>query len=481
MNACTFWGGTLLLFSSLFFWPENAAGQQGPVNYTRLIAQYEGQAPASIPPATLYPLAAAYEQTHRFERAVELYRVYFERDTAQVYVLADMARAAGAAGRTKEAVAYLERAVRTESEDYYLLYRLASAYYADMDYERTADVCSRMFELGHENAQVWLLAGQASQAMGFVDPALIQYAEAWRHQPRSRTPVLQYLNLLLRHWMRWEDDLDTDPYAMCDSVLAYHPADAEVLMAKGILHYRMGEYEPADETFTALLERGDSSRSVMRYAGLARVHAGDNLGGSGLLNLALESDSTDVAVMLALGDANLKIGRYGETESVLDLAEEVLRYPERQYTLETIRGNLYSKLGQPERSVAHFYRAYRVSPHAVQLLNTMYSQMRYRTGESEAYKEKSLFLLHELIVRYYESAERMPDRALWQSFSRLRDGYEDLGLCLEDAFFKSAETLPMRSPDGVRSTVRVETLRGYFDRLRERFTPPPRPGTQAAK
>lgn len=449
---------TILLLTGIFLlFSGNGYAQSGRStgqSFERFIGQYQNTDPADLASNTLYQLAEAYEETMRFDRAIDLYRIAYERNPEQIYLLNDMARAATKAGLTNEAVSFLEEAVAADESDHYLRYKLAEAYHTAGNYANGSDACNDLLDRGYNTPQVWLLMGQCSQGLGISEAALIQYAEACRQSPRNRMAALKYLNLLLAQRGVDQEYIDQG-FVICDSILRYNRSDLDIRLAKGLLHYRSNDFQSAEFIFTELLERGDSLPSVIRYGGLSRVETGRSLEAQPLLELTYERDTTDYNILMALGRSNATMGRRREAEKYLDKAEETLLQEDRHYSIEIARGNLYMQIREWEKAMRHYYTAYsQYNDQNVSLLTLSHrASLNVENGG-----DISRFLLYTYVRRCFETGHSITGREYYRT---------ELQKMIENAFFEGKETLPLRAPDGRTSTVTVERLRELVQKLEE--------------
>ena len=445
----------ILLLAAFFLCREQCPAQSRPTDYSRLIEQYKGTDPANLSPAAIYQLASAYDELQQYSKALDLLKIHRLREPGQVYVLNDMARIATKAGLTREAVGYLQEAVADEPDDFYLRYKLAEAYHTAGDYPNGSDACNDLLDRKYNTPQVWLLMGQCSQAMGLTEAALSQYQEAWRQNPTNRAFALKYLNLMMSQ-RGIDKGYIVQGLIICDSVLTYNTNDPDISLAKGLLLYRTTGYEQADSVFSNLLEKGDSLPALVRYGGMARVHIGRNLDAVPLLDIAYERDTTDFLVTMALANARLNMSHYAEAEYYLNAADELLKQEDRHYMIELTRGNMYGKMRNPERAIAHYYKAYLYNTNSSDVLQSMARIYPYRSNSPERNREKAIFILYTLLNKQFELGERIQMESYYAGV---------LEKIIEDAFFQEKNNLTLRAPDNKTATVPVETLRNLRQKL----------------
>jgi len=99
----------------------------------------------------------------------------------------------------------------------------------------------------------------------------------------------------------------------------------------------------------------------------------------------------------------------------------------------------------------------------------MYSQIRYKSTETETYRERSLFLLDKMCREYMALVAKNDKRWNPDRIIPMILYYRDIETCLEDAFFRGQEQIPVRSPAGERAALSAVELREIYEKIHERL------------
>lgn len=453
----------LLLFINLFsvLQAQIPALQEqvGRKQYAAVIAYADSlQATDSTDYTTMYAIGQAYEGLLKYRQAYAVYQHCLSMDTTNVDVLNTLARTATNLGRALDAERYFHRVLSADSLNFYANYQLARLYYQLGDYEKAIVKYEKLQEQDNNNPTLWQNKGDCYTRLELLPAAAQCYFQAYNLNLENASLASALVNTMLR----LGGDYVAEALAISDTALYYNPENRQLLRNKGMALYMSKRYVEADSLYSTLLAEGDSSYFTLKYGGASMYYAGQYLKSVEPLEWAYEKDTTSVEVCLMLGSALGKTYDRKRAYVLLDQAEEGLK-PDKILSNQLLlfRAETYDKDGRRKDAVRLYYEAWNRNPERLSAITRICQlfgsfDQAYYTNDDD--RQRGLFIHYLYLTEYLKSDLNKDNlftyRPLLQSF-------------YEDAFFQGVSELPMRAPDGKKSTLSMVDLRALINQLPE--------------
>lgn len=174
-------------------------------------------------------------------------------------------------GAKPEAIAQLEEAGRLTSEDASLWARLAEMHLANGQAELARQDAEQSLNLDPKLPAAWAVRGAIVQAGGQPRDALADYLRALSYAPNDRA-ILREIAELHRQLNQPERALQTLQTLTDTYPLGEEPG--QVLYLMGLAYVALGRYDNGVESFSAAVQRGQSTPEMLCQLGQAELLAG---------------------------------------------------------------------------------------------------------------------------------------------------------------------------------------------------------------
>lgn len=410
---------------------------------------------------TMFALAQAYEGLLKNKEAYRYYQYCLKKDSTDIDLLNAMGRTAGSLGQVSKALACFQKVLQADSTDFYANYQMARLYMQQGDYDAAIYNFAYLLQFDEENPSLWKNLGDcyAMNPMG-IEGMIMSYQKAFSLNPENAI----FGHLLVNTLLPLGKDLLPQALQVCDTALFYNPDHKILLRDKAVALYMNRNYLQADSLFTLLLSREDSSYINLKYGGAARFKSGLYMDAIGLLERALELDTTSVEVNILLGATLGKTYDRKKAYELFDKAEYYMQ-PSKDLTfqLALYRAEVNLKDGNPVEANKFYDQAYKINPQRLDVLQKM-AMLFYGRGKAEKYedeteKQRGLYNVVTFIKACLSKEKTEP------KFMAYYKPY--LNSFLEEMFFKNENKSPLLSPDGKRSYITKEELRSLIEKIPE--------------
>ncbi|MCE9615545.1 MAG: tetratricopeptide repeat protein [Lentisphaerae bacterium] len=338
-------------------------------------------------------LATAYQFIGNNEQAARQFRAAMRIDPTRVEVHMTLANLYFSMKRDREALAVLEKGIRTNNSPDLLR---ALAYKRGLQFidenEATRALPCFQFVVKHtanQRSQVYYLIGQLYENINLLKEARQCYAWAAREEPPlPQAHVKLALLELDESPARALDILDRAQRAMPDDVLI-PMAKAQILSSQGryteaipaftvvadimrrlpetkvpssfYLYYgaayeRCGDVSRAEEVFEECLRRYPDTHEVLNYLAYMWAERGEKLDrGLSYINRALKLEPENGAYLDTLGWIYYRLGQFDDALKLIQAADRLI--PDDP-TINDHLGDAWNALGNHERAIQHWKHSY---------------------------------------------------------------------------------------------------------------------------
>jgi tetratricopeptide (TPR) repeat protein len=247
---------------------------------------------------------------------------------------------------------------------------------------------------------------------------------------------------------------------VCDTALVYNPAHHDLEQAKGVIYFIRSDYPAADSVLSRLVASGDSSALSLRYLSLAKYRQDLYDEAIPYFDRLYQLDPYNRETIMLLASC---LGQTDNGDKALPLFDraEKLMYPteEEKYNLSLMRADTYEKKGDRQNAKKYYWDAYKLSSKNKTAMLTRlvwlcyFNRKDFETLSKEEYEQALLYnvlFMRELANRKTPIGSRQETAMMFSKSA--------LNLYIEDLFFKDADKVRMRSPDGEISWVTRDEL-----------------------
>lgn len=406
----------------------------------------------------MYVIGQAYEGLLKYKDAYKYFRHCLSFDTLNIDILNTLGRTAINLGKATEAQQYFHRVLLNDSADFYANYQLARLYQQSGDYGKAIDKYRQLLQNDPENTTLLRNIGDCYIRMDVLPGAIIYYFQAYSYNRENAGLA----NTLINTMLRASGEYAGEALALCDTALYYNPENDALKRTKGMALFMKGAYTEANDIYTGLMLRGDSSLHTMKYGGASRYYAGLYMDAIEPLERAYTMDSTSVDATILYGAV---LGRTYDRKRAYQLYNYadtlMLPNPSLSNQLLQSRAETLARDGKVYEASNLFYEIWQRTGRLDMLSRaaTHRSQATVSGYKTPSERQKGLYL-QIAYLREYISQEKEMDKLAVNHRSLLESVYEDM-------FFRSITEEPLLSPSGERSTINVVDLRSMINRLPE--------------
>lgn len=346
---------------------------------------------------TIYIIGQAYEGMLKYKDAYQCYKYCLSFDTTRIDMLNTMGRTAAYIGKAREAELYFHKALKQDSTDFYANYQLARLYMQAGQYSDAMDRFHYLLEQDPGNSVLLRNIGDCHSRIDNLINASTFYTKAFQNNKENAALVSTLVNTLL---------LIQDPetaLTICDTALAYNPANRVLLQNKAIVLFTLKEYTQSDELYSALIAEGDSTYKTIKFGAISRYYAGKYMDSVEPLELAFQKDTTSVEVCLLLGSA---LGRTYDRKKAFELfdhAEKLMQpAPLLVNMLKQFKAETFARDGQLKKASALYYELWNNNKKSTNLdpIWRLYMISDLSKTTDEERRQRSLFI-NTLIASEY--------------------------------------------------------------------------------
>ena len=243
-----------------------------------------------------------YYELEEFEKAFNTYSIASGIRSADNKIIAKVANSLTALGRTKEAIALVDNAMKKDRRNVDLLIALAKAYLADGNIRNAELQVTNARNYDSKNPEVYSMLGDIYYNQSIWELARTNYEDALKYDdanvPARQKLAETYWELAVQASNGGDVELLNEylnrSLAECNTLVRNDPRDANSWRLKGKIHYNAGQNLEAAQSYDKFLElRPNNYRERWR---LAELFALGNLPENAIPNLKIivESNHPDV-------------------------------------------------------------------------------------------------------------------------------------------------------------------------------------------
>ncbi|MDX9782682.1 MAG: tetratricopeptide repeat protein [Bacteroidales bacterium] len=339
-------------------------------------------------------MIVADEFRNQFEhlKALNAYKALIKRDSLNLKAIEYASDMHASLGEYGSSIKLLRRLNSKDTSNTRILNKLALSLQSHQQSREAANIYKRLVKQGNSNFSTLKNLGDCYWMLGKRDSAEIYYKVADFVNGKS---LITKLNLSQIAYLK-KDLSSAKIYASrgVDLDSSYVPLRKQL----GLIHYRLDEYSKALEQYNFLIERGDSSENILKYAGACNFFLGDFDKSIPLLSEALKTDSTDTETLFYLGSS---LSHKGKSEEAIEIFNDIL-YKLRPdssllYKLHNQLGIAYSNMNKNMTAYNSFSEALNYNPTDSKLLFQM-AMVRGGTNDKSGLEESK-----RLLERYLEA------------------------------------------------------------------------------
>jgi len=296
---------------------------EDPATYpARAIAALEKARGAGFDVGLDFVLGRLYVQTGAFEKAVPLLARVVENQPSLVDAAILLSTAQEGAGHPEEAIATVEKVLRSNPGSFRAQMRLAEIYEQDEQWNEAADALAkaqalnpRASMIARRRAVALLSAGRAPESRDLLQATMAS------GRVEAKDPVLLYL---LAESQRQSKDLDA-ALASAQKLIADHPEDVRGLHVLSLVLQDKGDLQGAERALRDLIARDPLDANALNSLGYMLAERGERLDEAvALVQRALAIEPGNPSYLDSLGWAYFQQGRIDLADPPLTEAAEKL-------------------------------------------------------------------------------------------------------------------------------------------------------------
>ncbi len=336
----------------------------------------------------------ADELKNQFEhaKALKTYNILLKRDSSNLKAMESASDMYAALGEYGNSIKFLKNYLIKDSLNTRILNKLALNLQQNQQPREAVNIYKRLLKLKNSNFSTLKNLADCYWMLGKRDSAVVYYKVADFINGKS---LITKLNLSQISYLN-KDLSSAKIYASRGVELdsSYVPLRRQI----ALVHYRLDEYKSALSHYNYLMEKGDSSENILKYAGACNYFMGDFEKSIPLLSAALKSDSSNTETLFYLGSSLSHSGRPQEAIEIFnDILYKLRPDSSLLYKLHSQIGMAYSDFNKNMTAYNSFAEAFKYNPKDSKLL----FQMAMVIGEN---KDKAGFEeSKKLLERYLEA------------------------------------------------------------------------------
>lgn len=204
--------------------------------------------------------ASLYKNLHKYNEAIERYKLVYQSDTTNIKVIVDMSNSYEAINDYETAQILLNYAFAIDTSNIYIIQKLGDSYYQSRKFNQAIDFYLKAEEIDSSYYLARQLA-RSYESVGNDSTAIVYYNKTLDFNPKDFRSLLRLVNIYRKF-----KDIDralvlTENYLKTDSL------NTQVLQISGALFYSKNSLPTATKRFQKCLDLKDSSDFVMKYMG----------------------------------------------------------------------------------------------------------------------------------------------------------------------------------------------------------------------
>ena len=343
-------------------------------------------------PEKLMLLGDEYRNQFEYSKALFYYNSLLKRDSLNLKAMEYASDMYSLLGEFGSSVKLLRKLNSIDTANIRIINKLALSLQSQQQPREAANIYRKLIKLSNANFNTTKNLADCYWLLGKRDSAEVYYKVADFINGKS---LITKLNLSQIAYLN-KDFSSSRIFASrgVDLDSTYVPLRKQL----GMVLYRMEEYKQALNNFNFLIEKGDSSANILKYAGACNFFMGEFKSSIPLLRATLELDSTDTEAMFYLGSSLSYNGEAEEASNIFNYLITLLQPdPDLLYKIYNQLGIAYSSLDKNRESYNYFAEAFKYNPADIKLL----FQMAMVKG---GVKEKgSMEMAKKLLEQYLEA------------------------------------------------------------------------------
>ena len=197
---------------------------------------------------------------HKYNDAIEIYKLVFQNDTNNIKVMIDMSNCYEAINDYETAQSLIKSALVTDSANIFLIQKLGDSYYQSRNFLQSVNTYLQAEKIDSS----YYLAKQLARSYENLKSdsmAIIYYYKTLNFNPKDYRSLLRLVDIL-----RVNKDFDT-ALALTENYLMSDSLNTQVLRMNGVLNYSKNRLPSAIISLQKCLDLKDSSDIVIKFMG----------------------------------------------------------------------------------------------------------------------------------------------------------------------------------------------------------------------
>jgi tetratricopeptide (TPR) repeat protein len=304
------------------------------------------------------------------------------------------------AGRYRDALEQLQKALDLKPQHDLAWERKASAHLALKEYDRALEACQQSLNIRSDNPSAWFTLGLVLDGLGRYQDEIKAYDNALKYQPRMRGAMLNKAATLFLMGSKEK------ALPVLDDLLRVYPDDETIMTNRGIVLKSLGRSDEALEAFESVVARDPSHIEALTNRAALLVALGRGEEAVSAWKEAVVADRKNPRLWFMLGSAQKEAGLIEDAVKSFDVAltldpEMAVAARERDEIIASTSGLRQSrKAAELEKEETRLCRKYIMSSILLEAIGEFEGAVREadrcaaaEASSPEAYRRKAAALL----------------------------------------------------------------------------------------